>query len=190
MIRGLIVCDACVVLNLVATGREVDLLRAVGARIVMAPKARGETRSLKGPRDKGGQPTLIPADLRPLEKEGLLEVRAVGLADAALLVKYGALLKDADAECAALAEAGGLQLATDDAKPRRVVAELRGDTALLSSLELVREAAAHLKLGVAETRALLKDVFEKGGFAPPRPGKSLPLGGWYRQHLEALGLLG
>lgn len=190
MNRGPIVCDACVVLNLVATGRERELLRAIGARIVMAPKARGEAKSLRGPRDQDGQPTLLPADLGPLEKEGLLEVRAVSLADAPLLVKYGAVLKDADAECAALAEAGGLLLATDDAKPRQLVRELRGGAALLSSLELVHDAAGELKLGAAETRILLKKVFELGGFAPPRPGKGFPLGHWYRQHLKALGLLG
>jgi len=119
MTPGPLVCDACVVLNLVATGREVALLRAAGATVVMAPRARAEARYLRGPADEAGRPTLLPADLRPLEAEGLLAVRALEASDASVLVKYASLLKDSDAGCATLAETTGAPLATDDRKPRR-----------------------------------------------------------------------
>ena len=188
MSLGPVVCDACVVLNLVATGQAPKLLRALGARVVMATKARGEARYLRGPAAASGRPTLVPADLRPLEAKGLVEVRALDGPFLAELVRCAELIKDSDAECLALAAVSGLPLATDDRKQRGLFAKLYGGS-LLSTLEMLRDGARALKLPEKKTRELVGEIYLKGGFAPPRPGAGLPHAEWYREHLRALKLI-
>lgn len=58
---GSIVCDACVVLNLVATGQEARLLRALGAGIVVPPKARAEVLFLDASGASGATLTVTGA---------------------------------------------------------------------------------------------------------------------------------
>ena len=188
---GPIVCDACVVLNLLATGQEVRLVRALGAAILMAPLAHGETRFLYGSPDEAGNPGIIPANLQALEKAGLLEVRPIGEPGSRLhenFVHVARVTSQADAESMAVASALELPLATDDRKQRRIFSTLFGGP-LLSTLELIRETARVLKLANHEVRAMLAQLFEKGRFAPPREGSDLPHGEWYRGHLEAARVL-
>ena len=191
MSLGPIVVDACVLLNLVSTGQEVRLIEALGAVLIVPPRARAEARFLDEPPDEMGIPTVIPANLVPLEAAGFLEVREVPAAGGRYADEYSrcrALTKVADAECLALAGVSGFPLATDDKRQRHLFSQLYAGR-LLSTLELLRAAEQVLNLAEEELRAMLEEVFRKGGYRPPREGRGLPLGEWYRGHLEAAGLV-
>src|SRR4051812_45260239 len=109
-----IVVDACFLLNLLATGREVEIVRALSVSLFIAPQARGETVYLAGPPepdDVESRPTRESVDLSGLERDGCLHVEALDAAATELHVQCAEHLRDADAACLALAASMNIPLA-------------------------------------------------------------------------------
>jgi len=175
-----IVADACFLLNLVATGKAGEILRALETTLVVEEQVRGEVLYLAGPEDDEGRPTREPVDLAPLERERFLRTITLGGEAAGTLVKAAEFLTDQDARAVALAATMHLALATDDGLIRKV-ARAQFGLEMRSTLELVRDALDRMDLGEEEMRQVLLAMRDRGSFAPPRWD---PNAEWYRAMLQ------
>ena len=170
MSRRLVV-DACALLNLLATGREVELAVALDAVLVCSAQAHAETLFLCGPPapdDEEQQATRIPVDLRPLREADRLSVLVLADDMADALVLCATHLRDADASAVALAATMAVPLVSDDGRVQKVARKLYPDLVVLSTLQLVREAAARAGIEGEPLRRLARDLHERGNFDPPR----------------------
>ena len=162
------IIDACSLLNLFATRREQDLLRALEVRVIVAPGVRGEAIYLDDPPSETEEPTREFVDLSRLEATGLLQVIEVGEQAADAFVAAAAELADNDAASAALAATLRVPLVTDDGKERSVCSRLFPHVEIVSTLALVRQATETLGLDRGTMRRLLRDLRLRGSFEPPR----------------------
>ena len=167
--------DACVLINLVATRRPAELLRALGCKLVTTPQAAAQVRFIAGPPDEEGGPTRIAVDPGVL-MAGLLDVRAVPPDGFDLFVRCAVDLDDADASAIALSSALGVALATDDAAERRVAAREAPGVKLVRTLSLIREAAGAMGLEGEPLADLARNLRAGGNFLPPRGD---PDGDWF-----------
>jgi hypothetical protein len=186
MDRRLVVIDACCTLNLLATGREIDLVDALGLLLLETTQVSREPMSLSTPPDEDGLRRKEPASPAALRAAGCLETRSLdteALIDA--FVACAARIKDTDASCIALAGVLEIPLITDDRKERRVAKDLFPRLDLVSTLDLVHDAAAALRWSDGELGRVASSLFWRGNFAPP---KRDPRGEWYLTLLERAGL--
>lgn len=175
------VVDACALLNVTATGEEVRISEALGLRLVVGERVRGEVVYHVGPEDAEGVPTKEPVDLSTLEGAGLLRTQVPGEEFDEAFIQAAEQLADLDAESVAIAATLECPLVSDDAKVRRVARSLFPEMELLSTLELIHDATPVLGFSEGQTRECLQRLRYRGNFAPPR---SLPRADWYRDMLE------
>ncbi|HEX8440890.1 hypothetical protein [Archangium sp.] len=178
-----VVIDACSAINLLATDRAVDFMRALDWTLLVLPEVRQEAQRLRGPLDDEGQPTWVPADWSPLEQAGLLTVQPselLGDEFVEALVSSAAHLTDVDAAAVALAGSLGLPLLSDDAKVRRVFRASYPALELQATLALIRQASSQLGLDPIAVKDVLRALRWKAKFAPP---KRDPDREWYLSHL-------
>jgi predicted nucleic acid-binding protein len=179
-----VVIDACSALNLLATGRSVEFLRALNWSLLVLPEVRHEAQRLRGPLDEEGQPTWSPADWASLEQAALMTLHATeppneSFIDA--LISAAEYLTDVDAASVALAGSLGLPLLSDDNKVRKVFQRLYPALELKATLSLIRDASNHLGLNPEALHDVLNALRWKARFAPP---KQDPLREWYLTHLS------
>ena len=189
MSRHLVV-DACALVNLLATGREVELTVALDAVLVSSAQARAEALFLCGPPapdDEEQRATRIPVDLAPLLETGRFSVRVLGDDMADAFVLCATHLRDADASAVALAASLAVPLVSDDGRVQKVARTLYPGLVVLSTLQLVREAAARAGIEGEPLRQLARSLHERGNFDPPRRD---PERSWYEDLLAREGAEG
>jgi hypothetical protein len=168
--------DACVLLNLVASGQPLDeFAAAADVRFVVVPQAEREVEWLD-PEDPEDPREAI--DLEPSVQRG--ELQRVALADAELprFVALARELDDGEAATLAVAEARGFAVATDDRKARRILTTLDPQPPVTSTAAIVRAWAR--ERGDAEVRECLRLIQRRASFLPPRND---PDGGWWKAML-------
>jgi predicted nucleic acid-binding protein len=181
-----VVIDACCTLNLLATGREIDIVRALGLLLLETPQVSREPISLSTPPDEDGVRRKEPVSCAALRAAGCLEMRALdteALLDA--FVTCAARIKDTDASCIALAGVLGIPLVTDDRKERKVARDIFPHLEVVSTLDLLHDAAAALRWSDDELVKVASSLLWRGNFAPPRRD---PRADWYLALLERGGL--
>lgn len=177
-----LVIDACCTLNLLATRREIEIVRALGLFLLDTPQVSSEPVTLWTPPDVDGQRSKEPTSTEPLRRAGHLETRSLSgeaLVDA--FVSAAAQIKDTDASCIALAGVSKVPLMTDDRKERRVARDLFPSIELVSTLDVIAEAGRALDWSTAQLASVAADLRWRGNFAPPRRD---PLSGWYEALLR------
>jgi len=171
------VIDACCTLNLLATRREVEIVRALGLQLLDTPQVSREPMYLYTPPDEEGQRTRGPASSAALREGGYLTTRVLDTdAWTDAFVAAAARIEDNDASCIALAGVLGLPLISDDCKERRVAAELFPSIELVSTLDLLHDAAGVLGWRFEELTRVAVSLRRGGNFAPPRQD---PRAAWY-----------
>jgi predicted nucleic acid-binding protein len=176
-----LVIDACCVLNLLATRREIDMVFALDLHLLDTPQSSGEPVTLWTPPDSQGQRKKEPASTEPLRLAGLLETLPLDgepLIDA--FVATAAYIKDTDASCIALAGVLKLPLATDDRKARRLARDLFPAIDLVTTLDLLAGAEEALAWSAEELATVASNLRWRGNFAPPRKD---PRCTWYEDIL-------
>lgn len=176
-----VVVDACGLLNLLATGREIDLVRAVSWTLIMTEFARGETLYLDSRPDAAGRRRRAPASTELLEQSGLFTVRMLDDDWIHAFVQCAEQLPDSDASCVALAGTLGYPLLSDDSRISKVASQLYSSLELISTLDLVRNAANALALGRLDLVVLAQNLRWRGNFLPPRGS---PHREWYASLLS------
>ena len=167
MDAGLVqVIDACVLVNLLATGHIEGILGAAAERSVICTAVRTELIYLRpdDPKDP-----LQPIDLTPLIDNGSLEVCQIQGDDEELLyIDYAAKLDDGEAMCMALALSRRLRLATDERKARRLFIQATGDPErLISTAQLVRNWAETTSIPPTELGRVLASIQNRARYQPP-----------------------
>ena len=178
-----VVIDACSALNLLATERNIDILHSLDWKLLVLPEVRQEVRYHQGPPDDEGQPTRLAVDWNPLEQAGrVVEQHSAPLDDAftEAFVDAAAHLTDIDALAVALAGTLKVPLLSDDGKVRKTFRRLYPALDLHSTLGSIRQAAGQLGFGADILRPMLRGLYAKARFAPP---KGDPDRGWYASHL-------
>jgi hypothetical protein len=181
-----VVIDACCTLNLLATGRELELVRACDLELILSEQAHGEALFLHTPPDADGVRSKQPASTERLRAVGRLQIRSLDAEPLiAAFVTCAAQLRDEDASCVALAGVLGLPLMTDDGKERRIARDQFPGIELVSTLAMLDEAIRALAMAEDEQLGLVADLRWRGNFAPPRRD---PLSPWYADLLRRAGV--
>ena len=163
--RPVIVLDACVLINLLASGRAEDILCASEKQFAVCSVVKNESVFL---RSEDANAPLAEMNLDPFLKSWCLHVlRLSSTHEEALYVDYAAQLDDGEAMSLALVHSRGLLLATDDRKARRLFLEEVGDAArLLSTAAIFRDWSNRAGVVGRKLRDALIQVTLRGRFLP------------------------
>jgi hypothetical protein len=177
-----IVWDACGLLNLVATGREEEILGSLRCPSCVVRQVRiGEVLYLRPlpEEDQSGARALLPIGLMHLLDSGLLQDMDLDEAEQATFVQFAAVVDDGEAKSAAAAMHRGMSLATDDRATIRLLATLPTPVPALTTLEWVKLWADQSAASAAEPGELIRRIEIRANFLPPRVH---PLRGWWNSH--------
>jgi predicted nucleic acid-binding protein len=181
--RRRFVIDACCTLNLLATRREIEIVRALELQLLETPHVRAEALTLWTHPDDEGQRSKEPASAESLRQASHLETLPIegdALVDA--FIAAAARIKDTDASCIALAGVLQVPLLTDDRKERNIARDLFPSIELVSTLDLLADAATTLRWSATELALVASDLRWRGNFAPPRNDARAA---WYEAVLAA-----
>lgn len=157
--------DACVLINLLASGRAEEILTESEYEFGICTVATIESIYLRA---TDSSPTPDEVRLDPLIKSRCLTVYGLsGDTEQTLYVDYAADLDDGEAMTLALACSRGFAIATDDRKARRIFLQETGDSArLLSTAQILRAWSKKTGLTSGELKKLLLEVSRRGRFSP------------------------
>jgi len=168
-----IALDACVLLNLVASGRALaEFAAAVSARLVVVTQVEREILWID-PLDPDGDRERV--DLDPIIAGGDLHRVVMVTDELSRFVALARELDDGEAATLAVAESRRMVVATDDRKALRIVGTLTPQPAVVSTAGLVR-AWASGRDG-AQVSACLRQIERRASFTPPA---SDPDTAWWR----------
>lgn len=178
----LILLDACCVLNLYATRRCEEILRAIAARFAVADLVAGEAiyvfRGGAGP-DARERDQI---DLRALSDAGMLEIlHSQSVDETASFVNFAAELDDGEAMTCALAVHRGTTVATDDRKALRILKERAPQVPVYTTCHLLQQWATSGTVTAPDVRQALLDIQERGRYLPP---KDHPLSTWWESVIQ------
>jgi hypothetical protein len=169
--------DACVLLNLVASGRPLDeFAAAADVRFVVVPQAEREVQWLD-PEDPEDPRQAI--DLEPSVQRGELERVTLAEEELSRFIALARELDDGEAATLTLAEARVFAVATDDRKARRILTTLDPQPSVTSTAAIVRAWANGRDDN--EVSECLRLIQRRASFLPPRND---PDGDWWRATLD------
>lgn len=160
------ILDACVLINLLASGEVEGILRAAARDSFVCSAVEDESIYL---RTEDPKAPLEPIDLRPLIESGLLTVCHVEDGrEAELYVDYSSALDDGEAMSLAIALSRDFILATDERKARRLFLEAAPDPPRLKSTsELIRQWAETESIAPDRLKAALISIERRARYQPP-----------------------
>ncbi len=171
------VIDTCVLINLLATERMVEICRLIAPLCLVCSAVSAESLYLRSLEPDG---KLEPINLSPLFANGTLtSCKIEEPAEENLYVSYALELDDGEAMSLALAHARNLALATDERKARRLARENAPRIKLISTAEIVHAWAKDKRR--EEAISAVRVISARARFQPP---DSYPLANWWN------GLLG
>jgi hypothetical protein len=164
--RPVVILDACVLINLLASGRAEAILSDDQYRFAVCSIVKRESVSLRSV-DSAAPPEEVILD--PFCESGCLDVlEPSGGEEETLYVDYAVQVDDGEAMSLALAHSRGLLLATDDRKARRLFLEELGDAArLLTTAAILKAWAKKSRVAGQDLRGVLVRVTQRGRFFPP-----------------------
>lgn len=164
MPRTPLLLDACVAINLAATGRLQHIAQTIGVTLTFARQAAAEAGHLRDTTDKGV--TLVPIDLSQYDAE-TLEIIDLTPAEYRTYVNLARTVDDGEAATITLAVKRALRLATDDRKARRLCAELQIPEPL-RTLGILHAYADAARLQHAQLQDLFIRIRDRASFEPSR----------------------
>jgi predicted nucleic acid-binding protein len=163
---SILIQDACVLLNLLASGRFDDIAGGCDLRFAVVSEVAGETLYLR--HAASGEHERI--DLQVFVARGLLEVFKVnGRAEQLRFIELAVNLDDGEAASIAVAEARDFALATDDKKARAVIQRKGVRIKLWSTFELLRHWQAIAGISDGALGSVLENIADRAKFRP-KPG--------------------
>lgn len=175
-----IVLDACVVLNLFATGRVEDILGSLPSRFLVSRYARREALWYLGPSEQTmGAGDRRDVDLEPLVASGLVQLADLTAEEENIFVELAQELGDGEAASGAIAVGRSAAVATDDAKARQLFARRVPVIPVVSTAALLRAWAARRGLDRAVIAATLAAI-RLGARYYPRGDDDEAI--WWQEH--------
>ena len=169
--------DACVALNLAATGRPTDILATLTPQFAMARQAAEETLYIETV--TAGIATQEVVNPRQWVAEGVLHILELEAAETLQFVTLAAEIDDGEAATLAIARAGGHEVATDDRKARRVAQRLELPEPIRTS-RLLHDYCSAANLSERDIAEVLHATEQHARFRPPTND---PLHPWWTKAL-------
>jgi len=177
MRQEVLLLDACVTINLMATDRLGEIAASLSLSFAVVEQVAAEVGHLRELID--GEVVVTPIDLHKQVAAGCLNIVELSAAELSTYVELAAIVDDGEAATIAIALHRGLPLATDDRKARRVCAE-RGLAEPRRTLDLLHAYADVAVPDSAACRDLLTVVRRRASFLPPRAD---PWHAWWSSHV-------
>lgn len=178
MPRRKILLDACVAINLAATGNLDHIASTLQVTFAIAAQAADEAGYLRD--IIGGQTVLTPINLRQYEPGEIVEILELTPTELELYIDLATLVDDGEAATIAIAIQRHLDLATDDRRARRLCQE-RHLAEPLRTVSLLRAYADAANLADDQIQQILTSVRERASFQPPRSDPELK---WWTDHAK------
>jgi predicted nucleic acid-binding protein len=153
--------DACITINLAATGHAANIAKVLNVSFLMVPQAAKECGEIRVENQK------LVLWRRTGNGNEHLVAEVVSLDDTEL-VEYVALAQDIDdgeAATVAVARARSLAMATDDRKARRVIKEI-GLPTPISTTTLLHKYSTIGNLSHPEVGVILRRVRDRANYIP------------------------
>ena len=160
--------DACPIINLYATGRLEEIIRALGLKVHVTPRVLAETKFVyqRHLLERGNE---IPVNLEPLFFNGsLVSASPLTNEENTEFLNLAMLIDDGEAEVMAAAIARGGGVITDDGKTLKKMPLLHPSLKMLTTITLVKRWALQVGLTPVQIREVLLDIQIGGNFDPPR----------------------
>jgi len=176
--RRKILLDACVAINLAATGSLDHIANTLQVTFAIAAPAAAEVGFLRDV--AGGQAVQTPINLRQYEPSQVVEILELTPAELGLYIELAALVDDGEAATISIAIQRHLDLATDDRRARRLCQE-RHLAEPLRTVSLLRAHADAAQLADDQIQQLITSIRERASFQPPRSDPELK---WWNDHAK------
>jgi predicted nucleic acid-binding protein len=176
--RRMILLDACVAINLAATGRLEQIASALNLTFVIAAQAAAEAGHLRDTVD--GELVLRPINLEQHESSQAVKIVNLGRQELVLYVELAAIVDDGEAATIAIAITRGLELATDDRKARKLCQE-RQLAEPLRTTALLRSYADSARLTHDQIQEIIAYLRDRASFQPARTDPEIK---WWNDHAD------
>jgi predicted nucleic acid-binding protein len=161
--NNLLLQDACVLINLLATDRLEEIAHHLAYQFAIAWSVAAETIYLRRPADNSRE----QADLRTHVVSGLTRVLDVETElEQNRYLYYATELDDGEAMSLALAEGRRLEIATDDRKARRMVAAEGLSIKLWSTIDILKAWERIGSISPQEVKDTLTKISSRARFRP------------------------
>lgn len=165
MPRPPLLLDACVAINLAATGHLHRIGETLNVTFTLTRQAAAEVGYLRDVID--GEITSTPIDLMQHTSDGTLQIIDLAPREYPLYLELASIVDDGEAATIAAAAQRNLQLATDDRKARSLCSE-RHIPEPLRTLALMHSYADAARLGHIQVQDLLIKIRDRASFQAPR----------------------
>ena len=173
MANKVLIHDTSVLLNLLASTRIKDVIEATGRKAQICPQVANELISLRD--FESGERYQVSIDC--LFKENILELtNIISDTEKDLFVLYAQKLDDGEAATAALAEARGIEIATDDKKAIHILQNRCKSIRIWTTPELIFNWVEK----VNPIKTMVEEVIVRIEYcARYRPSRNHPLNKWW-----------
>ncbi len=170
------IVDACCLINLYASRKPVEIVRAFGREFFVPDRVSNEALTIRKPDEDDATKYLSePIDLTEALGAGVIqECRIEGQAENEHLVRYAVQLDDGEAACLAIAKRRGGIIVTDDKKAIRLATAEQ--IVVVTTSELVHHWAEAAKPKDDEVAEALRNIEL---FAHFRLGRSAKCYQWW-----------
>ena len=178
--KNYLIIDACVLLNLIATGIIQEILSIIAQNSMICVLVKDESLYLRKEDDVNENESVNIEDLIKQSVIQLCDFETID--EQELFVNLAASLDDGEAMSLAIALLRNWHLATDDKKARRIFKENNSnDDFLISTTDLIRVWAESENIPDSELKSILIKVERKASFRPPKSDPNLP---WWNDILS------
>lgn len=165
--RDYLIIDACVLLNIIATGIVQEILNVVAQNSTICILVKDESLYLRNEEDIS---ELESIDIDDLVNQNIIQIcDCETINEQQLFVNLAATLDDGEAMSLAIALSRNWHLATDDKKARRIFTENSQDNQLLiSTSDLIKEWVECENIDDLTIKSILLKVERKASFRPSK----------------------
>lgn len=168
--------DTSVIINLMASGRFVEIANAIPWRLTVCRAVVNESLYLWNPTANEVETVCIQKFL----SAGLLDVWEVEAeAEQRLIVQYAALIDDGEAACFALAQHRGSAIAIDDIRAIKRATQIYSKFEVISTPQILMDWVCHANPSPEDLRATIANIESRARY---RPGKNHLHYNWWEAH--------
>lgn len=176
------ILDACVLINLYASGFLSEVISSRQTQCFVIEQVLQESLYIHKPGDKAASFTNEAIELDSYFQAGTLEqVKLKTATEQELFVNISLQLDDGEAATMAYAISHKIQMITDDKKAIRILLKESPDFKCLSTLDLIKDWSEKLTVDPKQIKAVLSNILK---YANYHPGKDHPLFGWWQRAME------
>jgi predicted nucleic acid-binding protein len=160
---SIVIQDACVLINLLASARFEDIASGCDLRFAIASVVAQESMYLHN--GDSGEREMI--DLQSLLENGTLEILSAESENEKLrYIELALNLDDGEAESVAIAEARHFALATDDKKARNLIQREGLKIELWSTCSLIQHWQGKCSVPDSDLKLVLTNIFKRARYRP------------------------